>query len=449
MDAKIREIVFTPLSAGTLSAIVSDFRIELPTGNIEVPALLTGDDERFLFTLHFMQPVPPADLGNLRKQFVTQADQLTISGQINGEIAFRCRDIFPPSGLTTRSRGTSTITMRSSRMELIAEGSDTLDSREMRARLKMEERAAREHVSFDAHVIFHGPKLRIRDSGTEITRKNDFLGEAASSSADTHVFAGGGYEGALIQNKDELHLHLRSTEQDAALDAASPSELVDHVAQSVAFAFGFHPWPVYREVRIDHRVKERWLSPHLNLSQTFLAPVSESLWSTYHGQRSSPLYSIVPTVAAGLSRMDPTERKRTETLLWIVRSSDLSAMPESTKLLMLCSALDGLLQLIAGAADGSKRLKTNSLWRKASDQLGLSWDKWTEGIFEMRGKYRDTLAHGRLWIPEERPIDQHFTDYARLGCAFMTLIAARWGYDGPMIADPLEPRKVIIRDIKG
>lgn len=171
-----------------------------------------------------MQPLPPADLGSLRKQFVTQADQLTISGQINGEIAFRCRDIFPPSGLTTRSRGTSTITMASSRMELIAEGSDTLDSRELRARLKMEESATRENVSFDAHVIFHGPKLRILDSGTQITRRNDFLGEAASSSADTHVFSGEGYEGAVIQNKDELHLHLRSTERDAALDAASPSE---------------------------------------------------------------------------------------------------------------------------------------------------------------------------------------------------------------------------------
>lgn len=123
-------------------------------------------------------------------------------------------------------------------------------------------------------------------------------------------------------------------------------------------------------------------------------------------------------------------------------------MPESTKVLMLCSALDGLLQLIAGAADGSKWLKTNSLWRKASEQLGLSWDRWTEDIFEMRGKYRDTLAHGRLWMPEEHPIDQHFTDYARLGCAFMTLIAARCGYDGPIIADPLEPRKVIIGEIK-
>ena len=49
-------------------------------------------------------------------------------------------------------------------------------------------------------------------AGTEVTTTNDFLGEAASSTADTHQFESDTWEGALIQQGPELHLHLRSRE---------------------------------------------------------------------------------------------------------------------------------------------------------------------------------------------------------------------------------------------
>lgn len=445
MDKNVRERLFTPLSGGTLRTIVPNFSIQAMGKKTRAPALLTCDGEEFTFTIHFSKSVPPLGLGMLTKTFLTQADQITVSGEIDGDISFRCRDVFPPAGCITRSRGTSTIQLRSHRMELLAEGDDRLKNRKIRALLKLPKETKR-HASFDAHVIFHGPKLRIRDGGSSVTRKNDFLREAVSSSADTHMFSGTGYEGALIQKSGELHLHLRSIDDDVT-SSVSPSELVDHVTQSVAFAFGFHPWPVYRELRIDHRIRERGLSPHLDLEQSFLAPVSESLWLTYHDERSNPLYSIIPTIAAGLSQLQESERSRIEKMLWIARSTDLSGMPQSTKVLILCSAFDGLLQLIAGMANDDKFPKTDRLWRKASDKLGLSWDRWTSGIFEIRGKYRNMLAHGRLWIPEERSIED-FGDYARLGCAFMTIIAARCGYEGPVLADPFESRKVVIRDIK-
>lgn len=448
MDTNVRKLLFTPLSDGALSAIIPDFYIEHTSGRINVPALLTSDGNSFKFTLHFMQGTPPSELGNLKKQVVTEKDQLTVGGQINGEIAFRCSDVFPPAGLTTRSRGTSTIKLRSSRMELVAEGSDTLDNRQMHDMLKMPvKRTTARSSPFHAHVIFHGPKLLIIDSGTETKRKNNYLGEVTGSSFDTHVFSDTDYEGALIQDKEEIHLHLRSKEGDSVM-VPEPSNLVDRVAWSVGLAFGFHPWPVYREVRIDHRVTERWLSPRLGLSQTFFGPLSESLGQHYRTERSNQLYAIIPTLAAGLSRLQNNERKRIEILLWTVRSNDLSKMPYSTKVLILCSALDGLMQVIGQLADQPKRPATNKMWRRASDELGFSWDRWTKGIFELRKKYRDDLSHGRLWVGEEQDFGETTQDYALLCCGFMTMIAARCGYEGPVIADPYKPRQVVIGSLK-
>jgi hypothetical protein len=310
-----------------------------------------------------------------------------------------------------------------------------------------QKKPTRQSSDFDAHVIFHGPKLRIRESGSETKEKNDFLGEITNSAADTHVFSGDGYKGALIQRGEELHLHIKSEERKDVRDLDA-SDLVDRVARSVGFAFGFHPWPVYRELRRDHVVVERWLSPRLGLSQSFLAPVSEALWHTYFSERTNPLFSIIPTVARGLATLRPNERERIETLLWHVHSSDMSKLPRSTQMLILCSALDGMVEVIAGVDNKIKRLATDKLWRRANDTLGFSWESWLKGIFALRGKYRHDLSHGRLWLPEERDFAEDMGDYARLGCAFMTLIAARCGYEGPLMADPYQRRKVIIRSLR-
>jgi hypothetical protein len=55
---------------------------------------------------------------------------------------------------------------------------------------------------------------------------------------------------------------------------------------------------------------------------------------------------------------------------------------------------------------------------------------------KIRKKHRDHLSHGRLWILEDASSDAYFTDYPRLGCAFMTIIAALCGYSGHIVDDP-------------
>ena len=246
----------------------------------------------------------------------------------------------------------------------------------------------------------------------------------------------------------ELHLHLRHrNDVDLILRPDDVSAIVNCASQSVGFVMGFNPWPAYREVRVDHRIVERWISPRFNLPTTYLTPVSEGMWSHFFDDKSNAFHRIVSTIADGLRRISSDDRKKLTTLLWHFRSGTIRDLPSSTRLLILCAVLDGLMKLIACAHD-SKKAATDKVWRKASDTLGFSWDNWTKNVFEVWGKHRHLLGHGWLWITEEVPAQEFFTDHARLGCALLTFVAAYCGYDGPIMADPFSNRIVTIRDIK-
>jgi hypothetical protein len=448
MEKRVRELLFEPLRQNTLSAIVPDFVFKSGDQDISAPAQLVRRDNEFEFTLHFDSGKPPRELQSVRGGFFNRSSQKSIYGQINGEISFRCDDVFPPSTMTTRSRGTSIAVLTSHRMHLLAEGTDEMTTNEVHKLLGQTTQREHERSGFAAHLIYHGPKLKVFGGGTEVTTKNDFLGDAASSTADIHQFASGEWEGALIQQGPELHLHLRSCEDvDVDLSPEQITDLVDRANQSVGFVLGFQPWPAYREIRIDHKVFERWLTPRFNLTTTYLTPISESMWTHFLIDTDNAFHEIIPIIADGLGRIPESERAKLAKLLWHFRSGTSRELPSSTRLLILCAVIDALMKLIAGADDPTKTA-TDRTWRKASDTVGFSWDRWTKKVFEVWGKHRHLLAHGWLWLGEEIDAQEFFTDHARLGCAFLTFVAAYCGYDGPIIANPFENRIVNIADIK-
>ena len=449
MERRVRETLFEPLRQNTLSAIIPDFVFKSGDQEICAPAQLVRHEDEFRFTLHFNTGQPPPELQSLRGGFFNDADKKTVHGQINGEISFRCDDVFPPSTMATRSRGTSISVLNSPRMHLIAEGDDRMTTAEMRKLIgQSREGEPAERTEFNAHLIYHGPKLKMFGAATEVTTRNDFLGEAASSSANTNQFSSDTWEGALIQQGAELHLHLRSRQDaDVELSSEQVSDVVDRANQSVGFVLGFNPWPAYREVRVDYRVFERWVSPRFDLATTYLTPVSEAMWTHFLGDPDNAFHKIIPTIVDGLGRVPRSERKKLTNLLWHFRSGTTRELPSSTRLLILCAVIDGLMKLIAGA-DDPKKAATDKTWRTASDTLNFSWDGWTKNIFEVWGKHRHLLAHGWLWLTEELDAQEFFTDHAQLGCAFLIVFAAYCGYDGPIMANPFRNRVITIRDIK-
>jgi hypothetical protein len=171
------------------------------------------------------------------------------------------------------------------------------------------------------------------------------------------------------------------------------------------------------------------------------------MWVHFLSEPDNAFHTIIPTIADGLKRVLKPERKKLTNLLWHFRSGTTRDLPSSTRLLILCAVIDGLMKLIAGAND-PKNAATDRIWRAASDVLNFSWDRWTKEVFEVWGRHRHLLAHGWLWLTEELDAQTFFTDQARLGCAFLAFVAAYCGYDGPILADPFQNRVIAIRNIK-
>ena len=450
MDSEVRELIFTPLLDGSLRQIIADFTINLPDGPVTSPALVSFGGDKFQFTMHFVGEDPPPCLILPGKTTFTQDDTFAIHGQIASKIAFECRDVFPPCGTSTHSRGTSTLVLESSKMHLVPEGTDQMQSAELRALLgKTPKSEGAEETDFRSHSIFHGPKLRLRNAETNTVRTNDFLGEASKSSMDTHVFSGNGYEGALIQKDKELHLHLRAKEISSKDDGLDWDSLVRRVEKAVAFTHGFQPWPVYREIRKNHRVTERWIACHIDLGQTSLSPISETLWANVHGNSSDPLHQIIPTIADGLGSLPKPIQKGLHNLLWQFRAAELSDLPGTTKLLMICAILDGIMKLLSGKTDPSKKAPTDKTWIAGCAAAGLSWDKWGSDLFELFGKHRQHLAHGWLWLPTNDDPSVYFSDYPKLCGGLNTLVAAACGYEGLVLTDAFRSRALLIKSVKG
>lgn len=449
MDTRVRDLIFTPLVERYLSEIIPDFTMELPDGPVTTPAQISFDEDKFLFAVHFVDGNPPESLISPGKSTFTKDNTFTVRGQLASEIAFECMDVYPPSRRTTRSRGTVTVILESSKMHLPAEGADEMDTAELSERLGTPREGSPEVSSnFRSHSIFHGPKLRLPNARSETLRKNDFLGEASESSLDTHVFKGQGYEGALIQKGQELHLHLRSNEFNLPAEA-NWTAVVRSIERALGFTHGFHPWPAYRETRLNHRVIERSISSHLGLGQTNLSPLSKSMWMNIRELPADPLHHIIPTVAHGLAILPASFQKGLETMLWQFRSMELSDLPGSTKLLLICAILDGTMKLLAGKTDPTKSSPTTKAWKSGCAAAGLSWDKWGNELFELYGKHRQHLAHGWLWIPSSDNPEVHFTDYPKLCGGLNTLVAAACGYEGRILTNAFRSGAVIIKSLKG
>lgn len=445
MEPKIRQTILTPLINERLNVIIPRLNLVCEEEEFTVPAKLVSKEDAFVFELHLCQQRLPKEFKPQgRNGFYTRADCLSIKGEINGEIPFSCEDIFPPRHIETRSRGTSVVTLTSECLRLTPEGTDCMASASLSKLLGGNDT---EWPSYSAHLIYHGPKLLTPNAGTHIETKNDFIGSSSNASFDTHQFEGKGYKAALIERDEELHLHVLG--ENLSTPRKSDEEIgsiVDSIQSSVGLCFGFNPWPVYREVRIDHAIKESWVMPHLRLPTTYLAPVSEALWHQMRATPNAPIHDIIPCIADGLRELPNDKRKRLLTLLWHVRSI-ASSENSQMRLLSICAALDGFMKLVIDA-EPSQKLSTRDTWEKASQKLGISWDKWTHSIFELWGKYRHHLSHGWLWINQDSKSGDSFSDYAILGCALHLLSAHLCGYSGPVVSNFIENRMTAISDIK-
>jgi hypothetical protein len=176
MNSTVRKIIYEPLASENLHAVVPDFTIETAEGFITAPASLHfSPQQKYTFELHFLEKDLPKPIASHSSGVFGAGDRVKITGQIDGEIRFSA-DVFPSNQSRTRSRGTSSATFTADRLRLDAEGTDLLSEREIRELLGVSSSETKMgSPGFSAHLIFHGSRLHLFDSGTKVQRENDFL----------------------------------------------------------------------------------------------------------------------------------------------------------------------------------------------------------------------------------------------------------------------------------
>ena len=106
----------------------------------------------------------------------------------------------------------------------------------------------------------------------------------------------------VVYELQELELLFGPSPQRLPSSTAEPRDLdLPHDAKlDTQYAFtGRDGVTSYRGININHRVVERWISPRLNLEQTYLAPVSERIGAAMGIGGNSPLASIITTITDG------------------------------------------------------------------------------------------------------------------------------------------------------
>ncbi len=417
MDKTIREQLFQKMEAGNLSEVIPS--LEIVCSDQEkfcVPALLTTKEDRVIFTLYFDTPTNPLFEKYKKQVYFNKNDFFCLSGRIAGRFLFRCQDAMPPSKETSWNSVASSVEIRAQTLEIIPEGADTLTHKETNHLLKRPPSTDDDKQDFQAHFIFHGVKLGIfsRQSGSQSVSTHDFLGKSTSSSLDTYLFEDDGYESAIIQVKDELHLHIRGNH---AVDEKEVEKLITDIAWAVGFAHGFNPWYCFKQIRYCGRVICHELRPRFRLKTSQFSPLANGVGYGFMDKPESPLYQLIPNTTKGLGNLSEDQRKKLDQLIWIFRSNATNDMPYPTKILILLSLLDGLLKLISGVSKG-----TDEVWKEASNKLGYDWENWTNPHYKTRKKYRDDLAHGELWKNEELPFNEIYPDYEKISRMFVEVI---------------------------
>ena len=165
MNNRIRGIIFDPLLRGELKALVPDLTVDLAAGPVAAAALLSQDGEQFVFEMHFVRSGLPHEWPVIAGGIYARENCQTIRGRINGEIAFECRDVLPPSSIIQRNDGSSVVMLQSGCMNLIS-GVDEISSRRIHELLGLgSENDQKAGTSFHAHLIYHGPKERTDSKG--------------------------------------------------------------------------------------------------------------------------------------------------------------------------------------------------------------------------------------------------------------------------------------------
>lgn len=485
IDDDIRKLLLDPMLNGSLMLPVDNFVLHAAEGPVSLAATLTIEPGGELFRIE----VRDSEGRDLRSFFragnkVSVEDTLNASGVLGNRLRIDFNRIWPPSSSTTRPIGDVKASSAILKPEEIALPPSTFDSRtheetkELLRKLNPHRSPPSDDETGKApryeHVaILANTKLRFSNKGTQWKEEHPFWGERSGSKFDS--WDGTALDGEYSIRQSGLHLEIGFRHDGDDDDEADRRFLA--LLQTVAYTHAIFPWPTFVQGRRDGRVMKRRLKP-VHQIQGKIIPLRES---DHYSSPNSPTH-LIAAVAGLFHNLPAKEKGKLNDAMWVFRGADSEAAPSPLQMAMICSVIEGFrselfqaqappaafkevrdeaLEWINGIEAAStcpertgmiKRLKSRTKdwnyndrrveWEDAFLPLFPDRKAWVMEVFKLFNKHRHGPAHGSYGSITNGDPHEVLDAIGRLAGFVNIVIAARAGYQGPILESPFADRRI-------
>jgi hypothetical protein len=495
VDEKIERIV-NDIRRDRAVLAVDGLTFETPFGSFQCQALLELRTQEFSLEVKMLSDALPAPvqawINNLKEgvESITKEHFWNARGELPDVGPFTATDIIPPFTHNTRMGYYWTASLKFDRL-VLCDHPMTEEEKEkaqawwndVRTRFSVQSKdegikaPAERAITICARIS--ALKSPFFDQEAKITKTIPGLGWSESSKLDTFVTESSLGTIVLHQDDDDLEVHLHYKESDQGEgDAAAVEKRFEAILNAVGLSHAVNALPYYYEHETNGSLKNRWLRPMFTRDRGSLTPFWKAM------QHSDLKCKTFLSVAAEFFSKPDKKLDAIKRLLWLFHDTDSVQIPLPTKLLSVCSLIEGLVTVLldqrvnaaeefgavkkeaitwASSNEGTSEerhqrfwgrltgylkswgfVRPEEKWRALCENLGLPWEAQLKPVHDTWKKMRNPLAHGGQGEANASSAGDELTALSQIGGAFLVLIAAHIGYRGSIQISPYENKVISI-----
>jgi len=319
--------------------------------------------------------------------------------------------------------------------------------------------------------------------GTQVIRKNPYLGERQSGRLDTIKGEVDGFEYAFIREveNDDLAVHFNSLPGYSSASPESDWKMFYSLMMALAMIQGIHAWP-YRIAywREGRKITDK-ITPARRLAETFHTPFRRCKYN----------FQAVIKLGFEFFRTDAKLNNEVSNLLFLFReASDYESVHGDITAIAICVLFESLVNAIftelnlgetvtlksqniesflaakkeiteyisqqkqlgrdgfsrlAGIVGSAQAFHMRDKLNEVSNHFGLVWEGKMETVFQTWQKIRNPVVHGKARTGEtEAESKNNIYSLAKIAGAFNLLVLKLIGYSGGAMASAFDERPEVI-----
>lgn len=395
--ASFEDTILNPVLEGTLRAPLDDFCLICPQGEVNLQAEISSDShgDGFLLEVRDSQGRRIDQLFPLQRR-LTASDWLpTANAKLAGEFPVVFPRVWPPHRWSDPFGGvvSASAHIRLHDMEVPAQGIDQLSRDEIEARIRekrsrdangpppSEGRTKGPHLH-EHTAILRNTRLPFMNQGPEVITSHPFFGKNISQTTDSWMGDVQGGKLCLRQQGSHVGIHFRL---ESSEDREAEDGVFDAIVHSVGFMLAVNPWPVFRSLRIDHKLVERKLHLVTTVPQGRFVPVTKMVAQ----QDPHVVPSLLCALAAKFSGTDAHSARALRHFAWVFRAADNEDLPLAVQILLVCTVIEGLQALLKGELprDRDPAFDVRNRVLEWCDEASRSSDGTQQGFFNGLAAY--------------------------------------------------------------